>query len=471
MAQESPDWQALAAEVEGQVLPPDAPGYETARRPALARFRDARPAAVVRCAVPADVAATIAFARAAGLPVAARSGGHCLAGHSSTDGVVADVGPMAEVTVADGVATVGAGARLGAVYDALAAEGLTIPAGCGPRVGTAGLVLGGGLGILGRMRGVLADSLVGADVVLADGRLVACDEDHEPDLFWALRGAGAGGFGIVTALRFATLPAPATTRLLCRWPARLAGAVLAAWQGWAPVAPDPLAASLLVAAPADPRLAPVITVAGAYAGPRTEAAAQLDDLVARVGSAPGEALLEHASYRETKRELSNDGAEDPLEREHIAHRSQFFAAPIPPDAAAALLAHLEADRRPGEGRELDFGPLGGAYARVPADATAFVHRDARLPAQGLGRRGRRGGRGREGGGAGLGRPRARDRRPARHRRGVPELPRARPGGLGAGLPRREPRPPRRDPRALRPRGRAARPADDPAPGDIGRMIG
>jgi FAD/FMN-containing dehydrogenase len=376
MAQDSPDWQALAADVAGEVLAPDAPGYETARRPALARFRDVRPAAVVRCARPADVAALIAFARAAGLPVAARSGGHCFAGHSSTEGVVADVGPMAEVTVADGVATVGAGARLGAVYDALDAEGLTIPAGCGPRVGTAGLVLGGGLGILGRMRGVLADSLVGADAVLADGRVVACDEDHETDLFWALRGAGAGGFAIVTALRFATLPAPDATRLLYRWPAPPAGAVLEAWQGWAPVAPDPLAASLLVAAPADPALAPVVTVAGAYAGPREEAAALLDDLVARVGTPPGETLLEHASYRATKRALSNDGAEDPLEREHIAHRSAFFGAPIPPDATAALLAHLEADRRPGEGRELDFGPLGGAYARVPADATAFVHRDA-----------------------------------------------------------------------------------------------
>jgi len=376
MAHEDPDWQALAAEVEGEVLSPDAPGYESARRPALARFRDARPAAVVRCASPADVAATIAFARAAGLPVAARSGGHCLAGRSSTEGVVADVGPMAEVAVAGGVATVGAGARLGEVYDALAAEGLTIPAGCGPRVGAAGLVLGGGLGILGRMRGVLADSLVGADVVLADGRVVAADADHEPDLFWALRGAGAGGFGIVTALRFAPLAAPDMTRFVHRWPATAAAAVLEAWQGWSPVAPDPLAASLLVAAPADPAAALVVTVAGAYAGPREEAAALLADLAARVGTPPGEALLEHASYRETKRALSNDGAEDPLEREHIAHRSMFFAAPIPPDATAALLAHVEAGRRPGEGRELDFGPLGAAYARVPPDATAFVHRDA-----------------------------------------------------------------------------------------------
>ena len=112
------------------------------------------------------------------------------------------------MAVAGGVATIGAGARLGAVYDALDAHGLAIPAGCGPRVGVAGLTLGGGLGILGRSHGLLADSLVGARVVLADGRVVDCDGEREADLFWALRGAGAAGFGVVTELRFATVPAP-----------------------------------------------------------------------------------------------------------------------------------------------------------------------------------------------------------------------------------------------------------------------
>ena len=100
----------------------------------------------------------------------------CFAGRSSTDGLVIDVRPLDGVTVADGIATIGAGARLGEVYDALDARGLTIPAGCGPGVGIAGLVLGGGLGLLGGSTALTSDSLAGARVVLADGRVVDCDE-------------------------------------------------------------------------------------------------------------------------------------------------------------------------------------------------------------------------------------------------------------------------------------------------------
>src|SRR4029453_16561373 len=90
-----------------------------------------------------------------------------------------------------------------------ATHGLTIPAGCGPSVGIAGLTLGGGLGILGRKHGLTCDHLLGARVVLADGRVVDCDEHHDEELFWALRGAGGGHFGVVTSLVFRTPPAPA----------------------------------------------------------------------------------------------------------------------------------------------------------------------------------------------------------------------------------------------------------------------
>src|SRR5262249_2658738 len=194
-------------------------------------------------------------------------GGHCFAGGSSTDGIVVDVGPLDGVTVEDGVATIGAGARLGAVYDTLDAHGRTIPAGCGPRVGIAGLALGGGLGILGRAHGLTSDALTGADVVLADGSVVSTDAERDADLFWALRGAGAGGFGIVIALRFRTLAAPAATRLRAAWPAAAAADVLGAWQARSPDAPDAMAASLLVSAPADPDAPPVVIVAGAFTGP------------------------------------------------------------------------------------------------------------------------------------------------------------------------------------------------------------
>lgn len=112
--------------------------------------------------------------------------------------------------------------------------------GCGPTVGIAGLTLGGGLGILGRKHGLTCDHLLAVRVVLADGRIVDCDQRHHGELFWALRGAGGGHFGVVTSLVFSTLRAPAATRFHLTWPHTHAAAVIAAWQTWAPAAPDEL---------------------------------------------------------------------------------------------------------------------------------------------------------------------------------------------------------------------------------------
>jgi FAD/FMN-containing dehydrogenase len=198
---------ALKAVVEGSVVPRDSPDFEVLRKPAWAQFEDIAPEAVVLCMTAADVAETITFARRVGAEIAARSGGHCFAGRSSTRGILIDLSEMRSVSVADGLATVEAGALLGDVYERLDGHGLTIPAGACPSVGIAGLTLGGGFGILGRRYGLTSDQLVGARVVLADGRIVDCDERRKPNLFWALRGAGGGQFGIVTAFLFRTVPA------------------------------------------------------------------------------------------------------------------------------------------------------------------------------------------------------------------------------------------------------------------------
>jgi FAD/FMN-containing dehydrogenase len=117
------------------VLVPGSAEYEAARRSQIARFDGVRPRAVVRCRAPEDVARALAFAKE-GLHVALRSGGHCFAGRSSTTGIVIDVSGMDEVSVSDGTVTVGAGARLADVYDALAAHDRTIAAGCGQPSGS-----------------------------------------------------------------------------------------------------------------------------------------------------------------------------------------------------------------------------------------------------------------------------------------------------------------------------------------------
>jgi FAD/FMN-containing dehydrogenase len=385
----TPDWRPLARTIDGEVVVAGSAAYERLPRPFNARYHEPRPAAVVRCAGPADVAETLRFLAAHGIDRAVRSGGHCFAGHSSTGGVVLDVSPMNGVSVegaAGGVATVGAGARLGAVYDALDPHDLAIPGGTCPPVGIAGLTLGGGLGILGRTHGVLSDRLVRAQVVLADGRIVMCDEHHDGDLFWALRGAGAGNFGVVTSLELRTVPAPEVTNVHLSWPLADATTVIAAWQDWAPHGPDGLAASLKVTCSGEVVEAPSVDVYAAVAGSDGDATEVVDELVARVRQDPATAARRRMSFPETRRFWAQLGAIDDLGAEipppddatpprHLVARSEFFRRPLPPDTIAALVDNLAEGRASGEERELDFMPWGGAYNRVPPDATAFVHRE------------------------------------------------------------------------------------------------
>jgi FAD/FMN-containing dehydrogenase len=386
------DWRALQGAIDGDVVLPGSPEYESVRQPVMARFEHVRPAAVVLCATPADVAATLAVAGRLGLRMAIRSGGHSVAGRSSTDGVVLDVTPMGSVAVAGEVATVGAGVRLGQLYDALANHGLTIPAGCGPSVGIAGLTLGGGLGILGRKHGLTCDHLLGAQVVLADGRVVECDQHHDGELFWALRGAGGGHFGVVTSLVFRTLPAPATTVFDLTWPPAAAAAVVQAWQAWAPEGPDELDATLRLTAGDGERPPGVEMVASVLDG-QADATELLGELVDRVGTDPVAASHEHLPHRAAKRHLEGlgsvedrperSGPEQPPPPGHLYTKSEFFRRPLPGDTVAALVEHLTQGLTPGQSQEVDFLPWGGAYNRVPADATAFVHRGERFLIQHL----------------------------------------------------------------------------------------
>ena len=375
MSERDAEWAALRSAIAGDVVTAADPEYDDVRRTAIANFHGVRPQAVVRCATPSDVAETLAFADRLGLPIVPRSGGHCFAGRSSTEGIVVDVTPMSSISVSDGVATVGAGCRLGPLYDGLATHGLTIPAGCGATVGIAGLVLGGGLGVLGRTYGLTSDRLVGADVVLADGQVVRCDPEHEPDLFWALRGTGGCRFGVVTSLDLATVPTPTMTTFHLTWPQSDAVTVAEAWQEWAPKAPDAIAPSLLIRAEGAAGQRTTVNVFGAAIGPEPDTTALLDQLAARAGREPATTVMAEAPYPEAKHWLAArfPGEEGDL---RLHSKSEFFDRPIPVDALGKLIDGLGAGRLPGETRILDFSPWGGAYSRTRRDATAFAHRDA-----------------------------------------------------------------------------------------------
>jgi FAD/FMN-containing dehydrogenase len=373
------DWTALDAAIDGEVVLPDSPDYDSARKAAIARYHGIRPEAVVRCRTPGDVAESIRFAQTTGLQTAIRSGGHCFAGRSSGQGIVIDVGQMNAVSVSGDVATIGAGARLGHVYDSLHDHGLTLAGGSCPSVGIAGLTLGGGLGILGRKYGLTSDQLLGAQVVLADGRVVDCDDDHDEELFWALRGAGAGNFGVVTSFVFRTRAPSSATNFHLSWPYSRAAAVIDAWQAWSPTAPDELYASLLVRADREVERPPTVDLFGSMLGSEQETAGLLDILAVRAGGDPTTHSLRHMSRQETTRYWADPGADEradqqPAQDGYPLLKSEFFRRALPSEAVAALLDTFVEERIAGESRELDFTPWGGAYNRVPPDATAFVHR-------------------------------------------------------------------------------------------------
>jgi FAD/FMN-containing dehydrogenase len=369
-------WPDLTAALEGEVVLPGSPRYEEVRRPQIPRFHDVRPQAVVLCRTAEDVAEAMAFARRSGIEVAVRSGGHDFAGRSSGPGMVLDLTPMRSLEVSDVLAAVGPGFLLGDLYASLARHEVTIPAGCGATVGIGGQALGGGLGLLGRSRGLTSDRVVAAEVVLADGRVVECDGQRHRDLFWALRGAGALGFGVVTSLTLRAVPEPAATAFHLKWPYERAAALIGAWQAWSPPGPDELAASLLLTADGEAGADPVVHLFGSMIGSETETAALLDEFVAVAGAEPTSSERAHMRYGSLKSYLAERGPGDQEDEDGRPYmKSEFFREPLPAGAAEALVEHFVRGRRRGEARKLDCMPWGGAYNRVPADATAFPHRE------------------------------------------------------------------------------------------------
>lgn len=364
--------QDLAATLDGELLTRDSAGYDVARRPVNAAYHEVRPRLVVRCRSVSDVVSVVRHATRTGERVALRGGGHCFAGRSSTEGILLDLSGLDGISVSgsvsglDEIAAIGAGARLAQVYSTLHDYGRTLPAGCGPTVGIAGLTLGGGIGLLGRRYGLTCDRLIGVQVVLADGSVVDCDEDHEPELFWALRGAGGGQFGVVTVLRFATVPEPLTTRVEARWSGNAVEAVVAAWQAWAPDAPDELTVNLSVAS--EPGVPMEATLFGASLLEEKATRELLQSFVSSAGVADTMELRAGLPFHQLKSTFA-----DPRGVPAVRMRSEFFSHSMSEGTVSSLLTQLGQGRR-----ELAFTAMGGAYNRVAEDATAFAHRDSRF---------------------------------------------------------------------------------------------
>ena len=195
---------ALRDAVHGRVIDPHDPDYDAARTVMYGGGGERRPLAIVRVADAEDVARVLAFTRATGVDLSVKCGGHSATGASVVDGgVVIDVHDLRELDIDVANRTAWAGSGLTAAeYSAAASEhGLATGFGDTGSVGIGGITVGGGVGYLGRKHGLTIDNLLAAEVVTGDGRTILTDAQHEPDLFWAIRGGG-GNFGVVTKFQF-----------------------------------------------------------------------------------------------------------------------------------------------------------------------------------------------------------------------------------------------------------------------------
>jgi FAD/FMN-containing dehydrogenase len=364
----------LQAAVRGPVIRPGDDSYDEARAVWNAAH-DKRPALIIRCSGTADVIKGVEFARSQGLPLAVRGGAHSIAGFSTCDdGVVLDLSAMRAVTVdPDRRRAVAQGGATWADFDhETQAFGLAVTGGLVSTTGLGGFTLGGGIGWLLRRHGLTCDSLVGADVVLADGRLVHASEEENSDLFWGLRGGG-GNFGVATALEYALHPVgPTVLGGLVFFPGAAAKDVLIRWRELTTSMPDELTSAVVLAtAPPVPFLpesvhgTPIVAIGAMYCGTLSSG----EDVVRplRTLADPIADLMGPVPYVAMQQML------DPLWQ---AGAHNYFTSAmvdtIPDDAVDELIARWSA--KPTPQSEIHVHHAGGAMARVPQEKTAFGER-------------------------------------------------------------------------------------------------
>jgi FAD/FMN-containing dehydrogenase len=368
-----PRLAALSRVLDGDLVARGDPRYAQAHLLWNPRFDGVRPVAIAYAATLEDVRRVIRWATKYDVHLATRSGGHSFAGYSTTTGLVVDLSRLSVVHLnADQTAAVGAGAKLGAVYARLWSAGRrTVPFGTCSTVGVSGLTLGGGHGFSSRALGLACDNVTGIELVTADARHRICNERVAPDLFWALRGAGAGNFGIVTKLVFRTHPVASVTTVNLRWSWADARRAIQAWQAFAPSAPDGLSCVLSLGPTAKPGTAQ-IGFNGQFFGTRAEALSLIAPLTQAVPPTKVAAV-----ERPFIVAVKYFAAGEPPRRAYVA-KSNYGRSPLPAAGLDALVGAVEAAAR--DPRLAGTGVLlfahGGAINRVARDATAFVHRDA-----------------------------------------------------------------------------------------------
>lgn len=364
---------ALCSQLAGRLITSESADFDEARK-ILSITADRHPLAVVQVASAQDVATAVTFARANGIPLSVRSGGHSIAHHSVIDdAIVVDFSAMKRVSVDPQARTarVQAGATSSDLAGPTQEHGLAISTGDTHSVGISGLTLGGGVGFMVRRFGLAIDNLVSAEVVTATGDIICASADEHPELFWAIRGGG-GNFGIVTELTFNLAPVGQILGGELMLPA--SREVLRGYLDYVTSAPDDLTtiANLMHAPPAPhvpvERIGElVVSILVTWTGSLEDGEQALAPL--RALATPVVDVVNPMPYSA----MYNFTAHQAIP--HAASLRMMFADELSDSALDAALAAMERATSPYS--LIQLRGLGGAYARVDNDATAFAHRDRR----------------------------------------------------------------------------------------------
>ncbi len=368
---------ALRTRLRGSTILPDDDAYTDARRIWNGAI-DRRPSAIVLCADAEDVALTLQVAAEHGVPVTIRGGGHNVAGRCIRDNsLLLDLSRLTDVWVntESRIATAQGGALWRGFDAATARCDLATTGGLVSTTGIGGFTLGGGAGWLMRKYGLACDNLLGANVVLSDGRVIRATPAEHPDMFWALRG-GAGGFGVVTSFEFQTHPLRNVLAGLIIYSADQALSTLQAFRDFAADAPDEFCGlAVITNAPPLPFLdpawhgRPVAIFAVCWCGDQAAGERALQPL-----QRAGQPLAEHLGWMPY---VQWQQMQDPGVPAGLCYYWKTANYGALNDDTLSVLAGA-AHHLPSPRSEIHVQHMGGAVARVPKDETAFAHRDARF---------------------------------------------------------------------------------------------
>ncbi|KZM34633.1 LLM class flavin-dependent oxidoreductase [Oerskovia enterophila] len=370
------DYDSLPAALGERAVEPGDRAYDAVRHTYM---RSGAPGVVLRPRSADEVAEAVVWAREQDVPLAVRSAGHGISGRSTNDGgVLLDVGALDQVVVPDDGSRrvrLGAGGTWGQVAEVLSPHGLAISSGDSGGVGVGGLATTGGIGLMGRKHGLTIDHVVAAEVVTADGRVRVVDARNEPELFWALRGAG-GNMGVVTWVDVEATPVTDLVYSIMVLDASDTAGLLERWAATVEAAPRELTSFLHMSAGRGGR-GPMAQLMTVWADDDTDAAIRaLESLADSAPLLDHQAVLTPYSGIVRRADAQHSGGGEPGSRsgllEHVDQATARDLARFLGSGAAQLL-QLRA--------------VGGAVNDVAADATAYAHRTQNFSVAAFGSRG------------------------------------------------------------------------------------